>query len=80
MATREIWKTTELRRRLAEHHVHLSTSQVHRLVTQPPERLNLRALAALCAILECSPNDLLALRPGPAPSRPNLQTVDPDTV
>jgi hypothetical protein len=29
------------------------------MVTGKPERLNLQVLSALCAILECTPNDLI---------------------
>jgi hypothetical protein len=32
---------------------------VYRLVTQDPERLNLRTLMALCDILGVTPNDLI---------------------
>ena len=34
-------------------------SQVHRLVTQEPERLSLPILAALCDIFTCTPSDLI---------------------
>ena len=44
---------------LSERGVTLSTAQVHRLVTQPPDRLNLRALAALCDGLSCTASDLV---------------------
>ena len=44
---------------LAERGVRLSESQVWRLVTGKPERLNLHTLMVLCAILECTPNDLI---------------------
>ena len=39
--------------------IHLSREQVFRLVTQPPQRLSTDTLAALCDILECTPNDLI---------------------
>lgn len=32
---------------------------VYRLVTQPPQRLSMDTLVALCDILECTPNDLI---------------------
>ena len=44
---------------LAERGVHLSREQVFRLVTQPPQRLSMDTLAALCDILDCTPNDLI---------------------
>jgi len=44
------WQTTDL-----------SPSQVHRLVTQTPERLSLHILAALCDIFACTPADLVVI-------------------
>ena len=46
-------------RLLAEHGIPLSESQVWRLVTGKPERLNLHVLVVLCEILDCTPNDLI---------------------
>jgi DNA-binding Xre family transcriptional regulator len=54
-----IHQATALQRRLEEQGINLSSSQVHRLVTETPERLNLTVLAALCTILDCSPSDLI---------------------
>jgi hypothetical protein len=34
---------------------------VFRLVTQPPQRLSMDTLAALCDILDCAPNDLIEI-------------------
>ncbi|GAA4991312.1 hypothetical protein GCM10023205_74110 [Yinghuangia aomiensis] len=59
MAERELFQTTDLVPLLAEHGVHLSREQVFRLVTQPPQRLSMDTLAALCAILSCTPGDLI---------------------
>ncbi|MEU8357359.1 helix-turn-helix transcriptional regulator [Nonomuraea sp. NPDC048882] len=59
MATRDMFQTTDLVAPLAERGVHLSREQVFRLVTQPPQRLSMDTLAALCDILECTPNDLI---------------------
>ena len=59
MASRGLWKTTDLIPLLSERGVTLSTAQVHRLVTQPPDRLNLRALAALCDGLSCTASALV---------------------
>ncbi|MGN9789111.1 helix-turn-helix domain-containing protein [Nonomuraea sp. ZG12] len=44
---------------LAERGIQLSREQVFRLVTQPPQRLSMDTLAALCDILDCTPNDLI---------------------
>lgn len=61
MAQRELYQTTDLVPLLAERGVILSREQVFRLVTQPPQRLSMDVLAALCDILECSPNDLIEI-------------------
>jgi DNA-binding Xre family transcriptional regulator len=59
MHERGIHQITGLQRELQAHGIDLSSSQIHRLVTQIPERLNLEVLAALCEILVCSPADLV---------------------
>jgi DNA-binding Xre family transcriptional regulator len=59
MAQRQLYQTTELVPLLADRGVVLSREQVFRLVTQPPQRLSMDVLAALCDILDCSPNDLI---------------------
>jgi DNA-binding Xre family transcriptional regulator len=59
MASREMFQTTDLVPLLAERGIHLSREQVYRLVTQPPQRLSMDTLAALCDILGCTPNDLI---------------------
>jgi DNA-binding Xre family transcriptional regulator len=56
-----IFQITGLQHQLAAHGIDVSSSQIHRLVTQTPERLNLEVLAALCEILACSPADLIAI-------------------
>ncbi len=62
MHERGIHQITGLQRELERHGIDLSSSQIHRLVTQTPERLNLEVLAALCEILACSPSELIELR------------------
>ena len=59
MADRGMFQTTDLVPELAERGIHLSREQVFRLVTQTPQRLSMDALAALCDILQCTPNDLI---------------------
>ena len=61
MATRDMFQTTDLVAPLAERGVHLSREQVFRLVTQPPQRLSMDTLAALCDILGCAPDDLIEI-------------------
>lgn len=84
MAQRNLWKTTELIPLLKSRGVNLSNAQVHRLVTSTPERIPARTFAALCDILDCSPNDLFepylemrAAASANAPSRPEDLGVKP---
>jgi DNA-binding Xre family transcriptional regulator len=65
MATRGMFATTDLRPLLVERGVELSQSQVYRLVTERPERLNLRTLMALLDILDCTITELIE----PLPAR-----------
>ncbi|CCG02357.1 helix-turn-helix domain-containing protein [Blastococcus saxobsidens] len=59
MASRGIFQTSELVPLLAERGVHLTRQYVHKLVTTPPQRVNVDLLAALCDILGCTPAELL---------------------
>lgn len=61
MAENNMFQTTDLVPLLASHGINLSKEQVYRLVTGTPQRLNLKVLAALCVIFDCSPNDLIEL-------------------
>jgi DNA-binding Xre family transcriptional regulator len=69
LAERGIWSHGELVPLLAERGVRLSGSQVWRLVTGKPERLNLHTLMVLCDILDCTPNDLIRPLEPPATGR-----------
>jgi DNA-binding Xre family transcriptional regulator len=67
MASRGMFATTDLIEPLAQRGVHLSSSQVYRLVTERPERLSLKVLMALLDILGCAMDDLIepaAVTPG----------------
>jgi DNA-binding Xre family transcriptional regulator len=59
MASRSMFATTDLIEPLAQRGIHLSSSQVYRLVTERPERLSLKALMALLDILDCTMDDLI---------------------
>ena len=59
LAERGIHSYAELAPLLAQHGVSLSETQVWRLFTGKPERLNLHTLMVLCRILDCTPNDLI---------------------
>ncbi len=59
MADQQMFQTSNLVPLLAERGIVLSREQVYRLVTQPPQRLSMDVLVALCDILGCTPNDLI---------------------
>jgi DNA-binding Xre family transcriptional regulator len=69
MAEQGMFQTSALAPLLAERGITLSSVQVYRLVTQTPERLNLRTLVALCDILGCTPTDLIEPVAEPAKRR-----------
>lgn len=62
MAEHGMFQTSQLVPLLAERGMQLSREQVYRLVTQPPQRLSMDTLAALCDILSCTPNDLIEVQ------------------
>lgn len=59
MADHDIHSTTKLVPLLADRGVVITSTQVYRIVTGEPERLNMQFLAALCDIFDCTPNDLI---------------------
>ena len=59
MSDHGLHNTTELVPLLADRGVVMTSTQVYRIVTGEPERLNMRLLAALCDIFGCTPNDLI---------------------
>jgi DNA-binding Xre family transcriptional regulator len=87
-AERGIWKSTELRCRLADAGLEISAGKMSALWTGTPTTIRLDDLDVICAVLDCEPTDLLirepdkvaALRPpeaatsqaGPPPVTPRL--------
>jgi DNA-binding Xre family transcriptional regulator len=69
MASREMFQTTDLMEPLAQRGIHLSSSQVYRLVVERPERLSLKILMALLDVLDCSMEDLIEPIAAAKPSR-----------
>lgn len=51
--------TTDLVPLLADRGVVMTSTQVYRIVTGEPERLNMQLLAALCDIFAMTPSDLI---------------------
>lgn len=64
-----MFATTDLVEPLRERGVEMSRQMIHRVVTQPPRRINVDLLAALCDILACTPDDLLELVAEPVPAQ-----------
>jgi DNA-binding Xre family transcriptional regulator len=62
MAAKGMFQTTDLIEPLHERGIELSRQMVHRIVTRTPQRINTDLLAALCDILNTTPNDLLELQ------------------
>lgn len=73
MASAGMFKTTDLVEPLAARGVDISKQMIHKVVTGTPQRINVELLAALCDILDCTPNDLLELNydQKPAPQSPS---------
>ena len=50
-----IWKSTEMRRRLADVGLEISAGKMSALWTGTPTTIRLDDLDVICAVLECSP-------------------------
>lgn len=69
MAARGMFATTDLIEPLAKRGIHLSSSQVYRLVVERPERLSLKVLMALLDILETTMDELIEPVAAATPAR-----------
>lgn len=58
-----IWKSTELRRRLAEAGLEISAGKMSGLWTGAPTTIRLDDLDVICFVLGCAPTDLLICEP-----------------
>jgi DNA-binding Xre family transcriptional regulator len=68
-AERGIWKSTELRRLLAEHGLVISAGKMSGLWTGQPTSVRLDDLDVLCMVLDCEPGDLLKPEPDAVAAR-----------
>lgn len=68
-AERGIWKSTEMRRRLADSGLEISAGKMSALWTGPPTTIRLDDLDVICAVLECNPDDLLIREPDKVAAR-----------
>ena len=81
-AERGIWKSTEMRRRLAEAGLEISAGKMSALWAGTPTTIRLDDLDVLCAVLECSPAELLLPEPDQVAARrpPKAEAASPAQV
>lgn len=81
-AERGIWKSTQMRRLLADAGLEISAGKMSALWTTTPTTIRLDDLEVICAVLECTPTDLLVCDPeAVAARRPRTRaTQAPSTV
>lgn len=80
MAVHGMFNTSDLAPLLADRGIKLSSVQVWRLVTQPPERLSMPVLAALCDIFDCTPDKLIATKAENVATRRTASSGGPPNV
>jgi DNA-binding Xre family transcriptional regulator len=68
-ATKGVWKSTELRRLLAEAGLEISAGKMSALWTGNPTSIRLDDLDVLCAVLDCTPAELLLPEPSKVAAR-----------
>ena len=68
-AERGVWKSTEMRRRLADAGLEISAGKMSALWTGTPTTIRLGDLDVICAVLDCSPLDLLICEPDEVAAR-----------
>jgi len=75
-AERGIWKSTDMRRLLADAGLEISAGKMSALWTSTPTTIRLEDLDVICAVLECDPADLLLCEPEKvAARRPQQQAT-----
>jgi DNA-binding Xre family transcriptional regulator len=68
-AEQGIWKSTELRRRLADAGLEISAGKMSALWTGTPKTVRLDDLDVLCVVLDCKPDQLLIPEPDEVAAR-----------
>lgn len=64
-----IWKSTEMRRRLAAAGLDISAGKMSALWIGTPTTIRLDDLDVICSVLECEPTDLLVREPDKVAAR-----------
>jgi putative transcriptional regulator len=75
-AERGIWKSTELRRLLAEAGLEISAGKMSALWTGTPTTIRLDDLDVICAVLDSEPSQLLIREPDKVAARRAAKTVN----
>ena len=73
-AERGIWKSTELRRLLADAGLEISAGKMSALWTGTPTTIRLDDLDVICAVLQCEPTQLLIPEPERVAARRTAST------
>lgn len=68
-AERGIWKSTEMRRRLADAGLEISAGKMSALWTGTPISVRLDDLDVICSVLDCAPAELLIPEPDKVAAR-----------
>ena len=77
-AERGIWKSTDLRRMLADAGLEISAGKMSGLWTGTPTTIRLEDLDVICAVLDCEPSKLLIREPGKVAALRAAQTATGD--
>lgn len=67
MSERRIKTITELKRRLGDIGVHISSAQLGRVVWECPQKVNTELLAGLVTVLDCEVSDIIRVSKSPVP-------------
>ncbi|EYT56753.1 Cro/Cl family transcriptional regulator [Leucobacter sp. UCD-THU] len=78
-AERGIWKSSELRRMLADAGLEISVGKMSKLWTTTPTTLRLDDLDVICAVLDCTPGDLLTADLAAAAARKPQAEIEEQT-
>lgn len=68
-AERGVWKSTDMRRRLAEAGLEISAGKMSALWTGSPTTIRLEDLDVICSVLDCEVTDLLLREPDKVAAR-----------
>ncbi|MFF3228894.1 helix-turn-helix domain-containing protein [Nocardia suismassiliense] len=79
-AEQGIWKSTEMRRRLAEAGLEISAGKMSALWTGNPTSIRLDDLDVICHVLGCEANELMIREPDKVTARRPRKTADNTTV